>query len=216
MYVKVCGITHIDDALAAVRAGADVLGFNRITASKRYLDDTGIREIITELGRRGLAPVCVAVVADLAPADAARLIEELGVNRVQLHGDEPAAHIDAIGPAAFKAVRIADAADVARAARFPGRPLLVDAKVEGQLGGTGRSVDWPLVEPLARVRPLVLAGGLTPDNVAQAVRIVRPWAVDVASGVETPGDARRKDAEKMRRFVDAARAAASTEHSDRF
>jgi phosphoribosylanthranilate isomerase len=217
MYVKVCGITHIDDALAAVHAGVDVLGFNRIPSSKRFLDDTGIVAIIRELRRRGSAPICVAVVADLAPARAAQLCGELGVDRVQLHGDEPAADLAAIGRAAFKAVRIADAADVERAATYPGSPLLVDAKVDGQLGGTGQSIDWPLVETLARSRALVLAGGLTPENVAAAVRAVRPWAVDVASGVEAPGDPRRKDHDKLRRFVAAARGAVSViEHAERF
>jgi len=217
MYVKVCGITHIDDALAAVRAGVDVLGFNRIPSSKRFLDDTGIVAIVRELRRRGTAPICVAVVADLAPARAAQLCAELGVDRVQLHGDEPAEDLAAIGRVAFKAMRIAAAADVERATAYPGSPLLVDAKVEGQLGGTGKSIDWPLVERLARSRALVLAGGLTPENVAAAVRVVRPWAVDVASGVEVPGDPRRKDHDKLRRFVEAARAAVSVvEHADRF
>ena len=158
MYVKVCGITHIDDALAAIRAGVDVLGFNRIPSSKRFLDDTGIVAIVRELRRRGPAPVCVAVVADLSPARAARLCAELGVDRVQLHGDEPASDLAAIGRAAFKAVRIADPADVERAAAYPGSPMLVDAKVDGQLGGTGKSIDWPLVEPLARSRSCSRAG----------------------------------------------------------
>ncbi|HKO90514.1 MAG TPA: hypothetical protein VJU61_05145, partial [Polyangiaceae bacterium] len=101
------------------------------------------------------------------------------------------------------------AQDVALAQAFPGQPLLVDAKVEGQLGGTGRCIDWPLVVPLARSRELILAGGLTPENVADAVRQVQPWGVDTASGVEVSNDPRRKDAALMRRFVAAARAAAS-------
>ena len=153
MYVKVCGITQLDDALEAVRAGADALGFNCVPSSKRYLEPARIRAITDRL-------------------------------------------------------RVGDAADVARALSFPGHPLLVDAKVGGQLGGTGHTLDWALVEPLARARQLILAGGLTPDNVARAVEIVRPWGVDVASGVERAGEPRRKDPEKMRRFVSAARAAA--------
>jgi phosphoribosylanthranilate isomerase len=135
------------------------------------------------------------------------LLSELGVQRLQLHGDETEADLLALGACAFKALRVGDAADVARARSFPGQPLLVDAKVGGQLGGTGHTLDWALVEPLARARPLLLAGGLRPDNVAQAVQIVRPWGVDVASGVEIAGEPRRKDPEKMRRFVSAARAA---------
>jgi phosphoribosylanthranilate isomerase len=99
--------------------------------------------------------------------------------------------------------------DIVAASTFPGHPLLVDAKVEGQLGGTGRCIDWPLVVPLARSRALLLAGGLTPENVADAVRLVQPWGVDTASGVDSASDPRRKDAERMRRFVQAARGAAS-------
>jgi phosphoribosylanthranilate isomerase len=155
-------------------------------------------------------------VADVTPGRALEMMRELGVDRLQLHGDEPAADVHALAPHAFKALRIADASDVAGALRFPGHPLLVDAKVEGQLGGTGQPVDWPLVEPLARARPLILAGGLTPENVAHAVSVVRPWAVDVASGVERTGDPRRKDPDKLRRFVVAARATAHTEHTARF
>ena len=102
--------------------------------------------------------------------------------------------------------------DMASALTFPGHPLLVDAKVPGQLGGTGQCIDWPLVEPLARARPLLLAGGLTPLNVAAAVSAVQPWGVDVASGVEIDGQPRRKDAGKLRRFVAAARTASRAEH----
>jgi phosphoribosylanthranilate isomerase len=211
MYVKVCGITQLDDALEAVRAGADAIGFNCVPSSKRYLEPARIRAITDRLRDGGAAVIRVAVVADIGAERAAALFDELGVERLQLHGDEPGAEVLALGPRAFKALRLGDAADVARARSFPGHPLLVDAKVGGQLGGTGHTLDWVLVEPLARVRPLILAGGLSPDNVARAVEIVQPWGVDVASGVEVAGDARRKDPEKMRRFVSAARAAAAAE-----
>lgn len=208
MYVKVCGITEVEDALAAIAAGADALGFNCIPASKRYLAPERVRDIVAQLRREAPRPVsCVVVVADVAPAVATQLLLELRIDRLQLHGDEPPEVITAIGSRAFKAVRIADAADVARAAAFPGHPVLVDAKVEGLLGGTGRCIDWPLVEPLARARPLILAGGLSPLNVARAVDMVQPWAVDVASGVEVDGNPRRKDLDKMRRFIALARAA---------
>jgi phosphoribosylanthranilate isomerase len=207
MYVKVCGITCLDDALEAVRAGADALGFNCVPSSKRYLELAHIRAITDRLREGAPRVMCVAVVADLAIERATALLAELGVQRLQLHGDETEADLLALGACAFKALRVGDAADVARARSFPGQPLLVDAKVGGQLGGTGHTLDWALVEPLARARPLLLAGGLRPDNVAQAVQIVRPWGVDVASGVEIAGEPRRKDPEKMRRFVSAARAA---------
>src|SRR6185369_5500298 len=194
MYVKVCGITRIEDARAAVAAGAHALGFNCVPGSKRQLDAGAIRAIVAQMRLESPATSHVAVVADLATERALQLLEDIGVDRLQLHGDESARELEVLGARAFKAVRVADAADVALAASFPGDPLLVDAKVAGQLGGTGQTVDWPLVEPLARARALILAGGLTPENVARAVEGVDP---------------RRKDAEKMRRFVDAARAAAS-------
>jgi phosphoribosylanthranilate isomerase len=217
MYVKVCGITHFDDALAALSAGADVLGFNAVPSSKRFLDAGAIRALVERLRREASAEfICVAVVADLTTARAAELRRELGVDRLQLHGDEPDSDVRALAPHAFKALRVSDAADVARALEYPGHPLLVDAKVQGQLGGTGQTIDWPLVEPLARARPLILAGGLTPENVARAVRAVQPWAVDVASGVELADDPRRKDVERLRRFVAAARSAALVEHAARF
>jgi phosphoribosylanthranilate isomerase len=209
MYVKVCGITQLEDALEALRAGADALGFNCVPSSKRYLEPAHIRAITDRLRSEGAPVVSVAVVADVGPERAAALFAELGVERLQLHGDETAAEVAALGARAFKALRVGDAADVARARSFPGQPLLVDAKVGGQLGGTGHTLDWALVEPLARARQLILAGGLTPDNVARAIDAVRPWGVDVASGVELAGDPRRKDPDKMRRFVNAARAASS-------
>ena len=110
-------------------------------------------------------------------------------------------------PRAFKAYGVGSAADAATAAAYGGERLLVDARVPGALGGTGVSFDWSLVVELARERPLILAGGLHADNVAEAVRVVRPFGVDTASGVERAGDARRKDPEKLQSFVRAARRA---------
>lgn len=207
MYVKVCGITHIDDARAAIDAGADVLGFNLIPSSKRRVTPDAARAIVDRLHGE---VICVAVVANLTPSECVALGNRAGIERFQLHGDEPPEHIAALAPRAFKALRIGGAADVALARRFPGSYILVDAKVEGQLGGTGQRVDWNLVAPLAAARPLILAGGLTPDNVADAVRVVQPWGVDVASGVEDPHDVRRKDATRILRFVQAARHASAS------
>lgn len=206
MYVKVCGITHLDDALAALAAGVDWLGFNFVPQSRRFVDVAQARQIIERVRGKILA---VAVVANLPTKEALELLSATGADRLQLHGDEPAEQLLALGERAFKAVRVGDTEDVERAAQFPGQPLLVDAKVAGQLGGTGHTIDWPLVAPLARRRQLILAGGLTPDNVERAVRLVQPWGVDTASGVDDARDPRRKDPEKMRSFVAAARRAAT-------
>lgn len=208
MYVKVCGITHIDDALAALDAGADLLGFNCIPSSRRHLAGEEVARIVERVRAAAPSVECVAVVADLTTERARALLVELGVHALQLHGDESPTALAALGPRAFKAVRIGDAADAERAAGYGGDRLLVDAKVPGQLGGTGRCIDWVLVAPLARARRMILAGGLTPENVERAIEAVQPWGVDVASGVERDTDARRKDPDKLRRFVAAARAAA--------
>jgi phosphoribosylanthranilate isomerase len=127
------------------------------------------------------------------------LVTDAELGCLQLHGSEPPEVLTPLLPHAYKAVRIATAADVEHARRFGGDYILADAKVVGALGGTGETFDWSLVKTLARERRLTLAGGLRPENVAQAVREVEPWCVDVASGVEhEPGI---KDHEAVRRFI---------------
>jgi phosphoribosylanthranilate isomerase len=148
----------------------------------------------------------IAVVADLARPELEELRDRTQIRWLQLHGSEQPAALAELLPGAFKALRVADARDVEEAARYGGERLLVDAKVKGELGGTGHTFDWSLVTQLARERALVLAGGLTPENVAAAVRFVAPYGVDTASGVEG-ADPRRKDAGKVHAFVRAARAA---------
>ncbi|MDI1429443.1 phosphoribosylanthranilate isomerase [Polyangium sorediatum] len=203
LHVKICGFTRVDDVEAAVSAGADMIGLNFVSGSPRRIDVPLARALVA--AARGCVEI-VGVVADLDPARALEFVAEVGLDRVQLHGDEPPEAIDALGPRAFKALRIGGAEDVAIAARYGGDLLLVDARVPGQQGGTGVRVDPALVVELARTRRLLLAGGLGPDNVAEAVRVVRPWGVDVASGVESaPGI---KDERKMRVFVSEARRAA--------
>lgn len=203
LHVKICGFTRIEDVEAAVSAGADMIGLNFVPGSPRRLDVALARALAD--AARGRVEI-VGVVADLDPPRIEELAREVGLDRVQLHGDELPEVIDALGPRAFKALRIGGAEDVALASRYGGDLLLVDARVPGQKGGTGVRVDAALVVELARARRLLLAGGLGPDNVAEAVRVVRPWGVDVASGVESaPGV---KDERKMRAFVHEARRAA--------
>jgi len=204
LWVKLCGITSVADARLVVRAGADAVGVNLVPSSKRRVDEATAREIVAAVG--GAVPV-IAVVADLPPEELSTLRARLGVHALQLHGSEPPAVLAALLPHAFRAVRIATAADVALARSFGGERLLVDAKVQGELGGTGRTFDWSLVTELARERALVLAGGLTPENVGTAVVQVRPYGVDTASGVEG-NNPREKDPDRVARFVAAARSAA--------
>lgn len=204
VHVKVCGVTSVEDAIACVEAGASAIGLNFVPASPRFVDVETARRIVEALPR---SIVTVAVVADLSRAEVEALVRETRVACVQFHGDEAPELVAAFLPHAYKAIRVASAEDVARAQAFPGDHVLVDARVEGQLGGTGVRVEPALVAPLARTRKLTLAGGLSPDNVAAAIAAVAPYAVDVASGVERRGVPRKKDLEAVRAFVAEVRRA---------
>ncbi|HZU83514.1 MAG TPA: phosphoribosylanthranilate isomerase [Polyangiaceae bacterium] len=200
--VKICGVTSEEQAQACADAGADAIGVNFVASSPRRVDVATARRIAAVVGGRVLL---VGVVADRAVDDMRALRDAAGLGCLQLHGDEPPDDVAALLPHAYKAIRVAREEDVAQADAMPGAYVMVDAKVEGALGGTGRAFDWSLVVALARRRRLVLAGGLTPDNVQDAIRQVRPWCVDVASGVESaPG---LKDMVRVRAFVEAVRAA---------
>jgi phosphoribosylanthranilate isomerase len=204
MFVKICGITNTEDATLAVDAGADAIGVNLVRSSPRYVDELTAREIARAVA--GQIEV-VGVVANLSIDEMQRLRADLGIRDLQLHGDESQGTLAAILPAAYKAVRVSAAEDAASAASWPGDKLLVDAKVPGALGGTGTTFDWTLVHGLCQMRHVLLAGGLTPENVQEAIDAAGPWGVDVASGVEEARDPRRKDAAKVRAFIARARRA---------
>jgi phosphoribosylanthranilate isomerase len=198
--VKVCGVTTVAEAVACVDLGVDALGVNLVASSPRRVDERLVRAVVDAVGQRTLV---VAVVAGMTVDAMRAFVERTGVGCLQLHGDESAAEVAALLPHAYKAVRVAGPEDVAVAEGMPGDYVMVDAKVPGALGGTGHAFDWSLVVRLAGRRKLVLAGGLTPENVRAAVDLVRPWCVDVASGVESaPGV---KDLGRVRAFVEAAR-----------
>jgi phosphoribosylanthranilate isomerase len=203
LWIKICGITSVEDAEAAITAGADALGVNLIPSSKRAVDLRTLESLLEAVGDR---IELVAVVADQTRDALLRLRDASAITWLQLHGEEPPEALSPLLPHAYKAIGIADAADVVRARAFPGERLLVDAKVTGALGGTGTRFDWELVRGLSAERQLIVAGGLSADNVADAVLALAPFGVDVASGVES-GNPRRKDPDKVRRFVQAARAA---------
>jgi phosphoribosylanthranilate isomerase len=199
--VKICGITRLEDALAAVRLGADALGFNFWPRSKRYLPPAEARAIV-----RRLPPLVTAVGVFVDPTrdEALAALETSGVVLAQLHGDEPPELCLSLPVPVLKAIRVVDGSSLAALASYDVRGFVLDAPSPGY-GGSGRTFDWSIVAEVAREMPIVLAGGLDPDNVGEAIRTVRPWAVDVASGVESsPGV---KDVERMRRFLVAAREA---------
>ncbi len=199
MRIKVCGITTAGDAEACVALGVDWLGLNFVPGSPRAIDVSAASAIRDAV--RGRAEL-VGVVADRDEAALQSLRQAAGLDRLQLHGNEAPDLVRRLAPYAFKALRIGCAADVTLAESFSGL-LLIDAKVPGALGGTGRTVDFSLVVTLAKTRKVILAGGLTPANVAVAVRTVKPWGVDVASGVER--SPRVKDLDKVKAFVEGAR-----------
>ena len=195
--IKICGIKTVTDALAAMDAGADLIGFNFYPKSPRYIDVGRCRDIMSVMRKFGHITY-VGVFVNAPVEEIRATIETCGLSLVQLHGDETAETLDALNGKAFKAFRgIPESLD--GFARQEAPAILLDASVKGAYGGTGVTGDWNRAAELAKKSPLLLAGGLTPENVADAIRQVKPWGVDVASGVESaPGE---KDAKKMKAFV---------------
>lgn len=209
MFVKICGLTSLEDARAALDAGADLLGFTFYPPSPRYITPERCAEIVQALRTDALrftphAPRLIGLFVNAPTDDVAAVLERCGLDLAQLHGDEGPDVLRALGGKAYKAFRGNGQAHAAFAEVGPGAPaFLVDAVVAGKFGGTGKTGDWEGAAALARDYPLLLAGGLTPDNVADAIARVRPWGVDVASGVEaTPG---KKDHAKVKAFVENAK-----------
>ena len=217
--VKICGLTTLDDALVAASAGADYLGFILWPGSKRAVTAQGVARIVAALRSRPGCPLLVGVFVNEEPGRAAVLLEICGLDLAQLSGEEPPAHVgDPASPLygrAYKALRPSSLAEAEAEAEWYAPPepagdrpaLLLDSYHPVLRGGTGETGDWTLAAAMATQEPrLMLAGGLTPDNVAEAVRQVRPFAVDVARGVEgAPG---QKDAAKVRAFIHKAKEAA--------
>ena len=219
LIVKVCGVTTPDDADACVSLGVDWIGLNFVAGSPRRVDAERARAIGDAVRGRAML---VGVVAGLDEGEIVALADDAWLELVQLHGDEPPELVRRLGALAYKALRIGSADDVAEAGRYGGL-LLVDAKVPGMLGGTGKGVDLGLVAPLVRSRPVLIAGGLGPENVGAVVRATRPFGVDAASGVElgagsAEGPARVKpgvkDLDRVAAFVAEARRAESARDAD--
>ncbi len=198
--VKICGITSLVDAMAAVRAGADALGFVFAPSPRRVSPDR-VRTIVRELPPF-VATVGVFVDAGLGEIRGIRAFCRLDL--AQLHGDESEDFVNQLGNGTVKALRVRG---VVPANTYIGATLLLDTYSPSAQGGTGTTFDWNLASEISRSRPIILAGGLSPENVADAIRAVNPYAVDVSSGVEhEPG---RKDHDKMSRFVRRAKYANS-------
>jgi phosphoribosylanthranilate isomerase len=199
--VKICGITRVEDGQAAAHAGAHAIGLVFHPASPRCVTPDAAARIVA-----GLPPFIAAVALFVDPdVEAVRsVLRAVPVDLLQFHGTEPPDFCAGFGRPYLKAVRVRPGVDLLQYARRYGaaKGLLVDAYEEGVHGGTGQSFDWALI-PDRLPLPIVLAGGLTPDNVGEAVRRVRPWAVDVSSGVERARGI--KDAAKIAAFIRGVR-----------
>jgi len=205
--VKICGITTSADAHAAADAGADMLGFNFYRASPRYVSLELARSIIGELPDNVES---VGVFVNEPLRDVIDAVYLTGISSVQLHGDEGPEYVDSLrkqcSVMVIKAFRVSDRRSLGTVADFKADAVLLDKYTPGEFGGTGNTFDWKLAaEMTARVKQLYLAGGLNVQNVAEAIRHVHPFAVDVASGVESsPG---KKDPNKLKAFIEAAKEA---------
>ncbi|WP_321365799.1 phosphoribosylanthranilate isomerase [uncultured Desulfuromusa sp.] len=200
--IKICGITNLEDALCAAEAGADALGFVFYKGSSRYICPEKVRDITAAL------PPFVVTVGLFVNAGS-EMIEQVmhtaGLGVVQLHGDETPEDCVLAPYPVIKAIRVKDAGSLTEAENFQVSALLLDAWSDQHYGGTGESFDWQLAKKLTGRRPLILAGGLNPENVAGAIRTVNPYAVDVSSGVEkSPG---HKDHDKVYKFIQQVREA---------
>ncbi len=198
--IKVCGMTQLDDVLAAVDCGADAVGFIFYKKSQRHVNESTVKKIVVHL------PPFVSRVGVFVNETAERinrLAKVCGLDAVQLHGDESPAFCRKIKVPVIKAFRMKNAESLASLSKYRVNGFLLDAFDEKQWGGTGQTFDWKWARGAKKYGPVILAGGLTPVNVADAVRRVQPYGVDVCSGVEkSPG---KKDPRKIRQFFKAVR-----------
>ena len=202
--VKICGITNLGDAEVAVKAGADALGFIFYDKSPRYIQANVARQIIAQL------PPFILPVGVFVNEETERvrdIVDKCGLALAQLHGDETPAYCESLSRPIMKGIRLKDRGSFLALAELKGRAevrgFVIDAFSESAYGGTGQTVDWELAAEAAKAAPILLAGGLTPENVGEAIQKVQPYGVDVSSGVEaSPG---KKDHQKIQAFISAAK-----------
>ncbi len=201
MHIKICGITNIEDALAAVDYGADALGFVFYPASPRYVSPQTAREITSFL------PPFVTTIGVFVNEEESKIKEIMkyaGINVLQLHGDEPP-EMCSIWHKVIRALRVKDLIDLKPLAACSVSAFLLDAYSSGQFGGTGQIFNWDIAVEAKRYGHIILSGGLNPDNIEKAIKWVRPYAVDVSSGIEA--EKGKKNLKKMKLFIERARGA---------
>jgi phosphoribosylanthranilate isomerase len=215
MKVKICGLRTYDEAMAAIEAGADLLGFNFYKPSPRYITPWECMrlQVKLQIALQGMSHrkiIMVGVFVNYGANETASVLGDCNLDLAQLSGDETPEEMAALGEKAFKALRTNTAEELERAItaypRRSGSPSwLIDANRPGSYGGSGLAADWSLARMMAVQSPILLAGGLTAENIGVAIRQVHPWGVDVASGVESsPGC---KDPTRMTAFIQAAQRA---------
>lgn len=210
MIVKICGITRKEDAAIVVAAGADALGFIFVQSSRRYICPERARAIIAGLPAE-VTPVGVFVNAPRQ--EICDVIEKTGIRLVQLHGTEPPEDVLGLPVPVWKAFRVKPEFDVRALGKYPVDGFLLDTFVEGIDGGTGRQFDWDVAIAAKRFGPVIVSGGINPENVAAAVLKASPYAIDVNSGVESgPG---LKDAGKIERLFNAIGLCRNNDNSSR-
>ncbi|HTN42345.1 MAG TPA: phosphoribosylanthranilate isomerase [Nitrospiria bacterium] len=200
MRVKICGIMNVHDALAAAELGADAVGFVLYRSSPRYTDLKTVKNIIAQL------PPFVTTVGVFANAEEREIlstVNECGLDLIQLQGDEPADLCRRLGNRVIKAIRVRDKFSLNRMIPYKVRAFVLDTFRDGQLGGTGEIFDWNLAVDAKKFGKIILAGGLTPENIGAAIEQVRPYGVDVSSGVEERVG--KKDITKLKRFIEIAK-----------
>ena len=197
--VKICGIRSLEEALTAVEAGADALGFNLWPRSPRFVSPEAARDIVA-----AISPfvTSVGVFVNEDAGRVRRLASDLGLAAVQLHGDEPPEYCSGLDTLkVIKAIRVGSEVEPALLKSYRVNAILLDTKIKGSYGGTGRTFDWSFAIEAMQYRPIILSGGLNENNIVDAIEQVRPAAIDVCSGVEAePG---RKDLDKLRSFMAA-------------
>lgn len=195
--VKICGNTNLKDTMAAVEAGADAVGFVFYAKSPRAVSPKGVAAIVSHL-----PPFvdCVGVFVNEKPEIVRQIMSECGLSYAQLHGEESPEYCADLKRPVIKGIRVRTREDVANLSSYRAHAILLDTYVEGLVGGTGTTFDWGLAIEAKAWGPVILAGGLTPDNVGEAISRVQPYGVDVSSGVEiSPGV---KDHAKVKAFVE--------------
>jgi phosphoribosylanthranilate isomerase len=200
--IKICGITNLADALLAADLGADALGFIFYSKSPRHLAPETAREIIAQLPP---FVTSVGVFVDEETQVVRELAAQAGLDWIQVHGQESPDYCRSLGRRVIKGFRIKDESSLKDLEPFQGavQAFLLDTYKKGQVGGTGETFDWRVAREAKKYGQIMLAGGLTPDNVAQAIEVAQPEAIDTASGTEAaPG---KKDPEKLRAFFSATR-----------